>query len=247
MNYAYSGRPKLVEPFKKVGFVGKSKWLRLIKDFNFYLGPKSFSVNNNIQRLYNELQMRNALDTSFIFTPTYYKNFTWNRAYMFKYDLSKNLKFNYSATNASIIREPEGAIDADALADTPGRINYNRFSRIMGTTFNPFSQAEGDTVMFGGYNMNFGQTFDFNYKVPFDKFPLTDWMTATATYSGSYDWMRAPIGQDSLGNTIQNSRSFNINGQLNMVSLYNKVPYFKKINRGGRGWQKFKDFLCVPK
>ncbi|MDX1349427.1 MAG: cell surface protein SprA, partial [Putridiphycobacter sp.] len=235
VNYAYSGKPKLIEPFKEVGFISKSKWLRLVKDFNFYLGPKSFSVNNNIQRMYNVLQNRNSFAPEFVFTPTYYKTFTWNRAYTFKYDITKNLKFNYSAINASIIREPQGEIDSDAAAGTIGRTNYNRFTDIINTSFNPFAQSTSDSIKFGGYNMSFGQQFDINYKVPFDKLPLTDWISATATYNGAYDWMRAPIGQDSLGNTIQNSRTFNINGQLNFISLYNKVPYFQKINRGNRG------------
>ncbi|MFK8036739.1 MAG: cell surface protein SprA [Crocinitomicaceae bacterium] len=236
VNYAYSGKPKLIEPFKKLGFVGKSKWLRLIKDFNFYLGPKSFSINNNVQRMYNELLMRNALNPDFIFEATYYKNFTWNRAYTFKYDISKNLKFNYTATNSSIIREPLGAINSNA-EDSLGIADFNTFSDILNASFNPFAKPQSDTVRFGGYNMNFGQTFDLNYKLPFDKFPLTDWITTTLTYNGSYDWLRAPIGQDEFGNTIQNSRSFNVNGQLNLVSLYNKVPYLQKINRGrgGRG------------
>ena len=235
VNYAYSGKPKLIEPFKKAGFVGKSKWLRLIKDFNFYLGPKSFSVNNNVQRMYNELQNRNSFAPEFVFTPTYYKTFTWSRAYTFKYDLSKNLKFNYMATNSAIIREPNGEISSNAEVGSIGRNNYDRFTDIINTSFNPFAQSTSDSLKFGGYNMNFGQSFDINYKVPFDKFPATDWISATATYNGSYDWMRAPIGQDSLGNTIQNARTFNINGQFNFVSLYNKVPYFQKINRGNRG------------
>lgn len=227
LNYAYSGKPKLIEPFKKIGFIGKSKWFKLIKDFNFYLGPKSFSINNNVQRMYNELLMRNALRPEFIFDATFYKNFTWSRAYTFKYDISKNLKLNYTATNASIIREPLGEVSSDAA-----------ISNIINTSFNPFASASIDTInKFGGYNMSFGQSFDLNYKIPFDKFPLTDWITTTLTYNGNYDWLRAPIGQDSLGNTIQNARSFNINAQLNLISLYNKVPYFQKINRGrgGRG------------
>ena len=42
LNYAFSAKPKLIEPFKKMSFVKKSKWLRIVKDANFYLVPKSF-------------------------------------------------------------------------------------------------------------------------------------------------------------------------------------------------------------
>jgi cell surface protein SprA len=39
LNYAFSAKPILIEPFKKVAFLKKSKWLKLVKDVNFYLGP----------------------------------------------------------------------------------------------------------------------------------------------------------------------------------------------------------------
>lgn len=235
LNYAYSGKPKLVEPFKKMSFVKKSKWLRIVKDFNFYVGPKAFSMNNDVQRMYNELQNRNPLDTGFVFTPTYYKTFTWNRAYNFKYDISKGIKFNYRANNAAIIREPNGEINRRADAGSIGLNNYNQFLNVIDRTFNPFNNAAADTLGgFGGYNMNFGQNFDISYKLPLDKFPLTDWISVNTTYRGSYDWTRAGLGQSEYGNTIQNSRNLTINGQFNLISLYNKVGYLQKINQDGK-------------
>jgi len=235
LNYSFSAKPELIEPFKKVSFVKKSKWLRLIKDFNFYLGPKSFAINNDVQRMYNELLNRNAFQPLVEFEPTFYKTFTWNRAYNFKYDLTKNLKFNYTANNSSIILEPNGQIDSDAGEGTIGLANYNEFMNNINSAFNPFSGSGNDSTGFGGYNMNFGQTFDFTYKIPLDKLPLTDWISAKTQYSGSYDWLRAPLGQDDFGNTIQNSRNFSINGQFNFISLYNKVDYLRRINQTNNG------------
>jgi cell surface protein SprA len=234
LNYAFSAKPKLIEPFKGIGFVKKSKWLRVIKDFNFYLGPKSFSFNNDLQRMYNVRQNRNALDTNFIFLPTYYKNFTWTRAYNFKYDISKGIKFTFAANNNAVIREPLGLIDSDANPGSTGKNNANQFNNILRQTFNPFI-PHNDSIKFGGQTQNYGHNFDVSYKVPFNKIPATDWITANVKLRSSYDWMRAPLSQVDFGNTIQNSRNFSVNGQFNFVTLYNKIEFLKKINNDRRG------------
>lgn len=235
LNYSFSAKPKLVEPFKKMKFVKKSKWLRLVRDVNFYLGPKSFSFNNDLLRMYNIRQNRNALDTNFVFLPTYYKNFTWNRSYNLKYDFTKNFKFTFTANNQAIIREPQGRINSDDQPGTIGNSNAQNFSKIIRETFDPFTNNI-DSIKFGGYTMNYGHNYNFSYKVPFNKFPLTDWVSTNVKLRSSYDWMRAPLSQVNYGNTIQNSRNFSVNGQFNFVTLYNHIGFLKKINndRGNR-------------
>jgi cell surface protein SprA len=233
LNYSFNAKPKLIEPFKNIPFIKKSKWLRIVKDFNFYLGPKALAFNNDIQRMYNVFQNRNPLDTNFTFLPTYYKTFTWNRTYNFKYDISKAIKFNFSANNQSIILEPQGAVESDAQPGTTGYNNYSLYRDILVKTFNPFT-SHNDTVKFGGFTKNYGHNFDISYKVPFNKIPLTSWISANVKYRGSYDWQRAALSQRDFGNTIQNSRNFTINGKFNFVSLYNNVDYLKRINNDGK-------------
>ncbi|MGV6860890.1 MAG: T9SS outer membrane translocon Sov/SprA [Putridiphycobacter sp.] len=233
LNYSFSAKPKLIEPFKKVSFIKKSKWLRLVRDFNFYLGPKAVTFNNDLQRMYNVRQNRNALDTNFIFLPTYYKTFTWNRTYNFKYDISKGIKFNFNANNQSIVLEPQGLIDSDAQQGSEGYNNSILYNEILRKTFNPF-EPHDDSIKFGGFNKSYGHNFDLSYKVPFNKFPLTSWINTNVKYRGSYDWSRAPLSQPNFGNTIQNSRNFTVNGKFNFVTLYNKVDYLKRINNGGK-------------
>ena len=89
--------------------------------------------------------------------------------------------------------------------------------------------------------------FDVRYTVPINKFPLTDWVSLTLNYNGTYDWNAGSMAlvNDSinLGNVIQNTNKKRINAQLNMNTLYNKVPYFKKLNsnsksKSGRGGSK---------
>jgi cell surface protein SprA len=82
--------------------------------------------------------------------------------------------------------------------------------------------------------MQYNQNVTINYKIPFNKFPLTNWINANIKYTGGYNWSRAPLGQSAFGNTIQNSRNINMTSQANFVNLYNKVPFFKKILSDGR-------------
>ena len=83
--------------------------------------------------------------------------------------------------------------------------------------------------------MNYKHIGNVSYKWPFKKFPLTDWISLTTRYTGNFDWTRAPLALDndtlSVGNIIQNSRVIAWSGKLNFITLYNKVPYLKKVNK----------------
>ena len=73
---------------------------------------------------------------------------------------------------------------------------------------------------------------NLSYKVPFDKFPLINFITGDARYAATYRWTRAPLAQLDLGNTIQNTRNITLNAQANFSKLYNKSKYLKDLNRG---------------
>ncbi|MBK9590322.1 MAG: cell surface protein SprA [Crocinitomicaceae bacterium] len=232
LNYSFSGKPIAVEPFKNVGFVKKSKWFGLLKEFNFYLGPKSVAFSSDITRMYNERQNRNILDTNFVFQPTYLKNFTWQRTYDVKYDVTKQLKFTFTAINNSIIYEPDGVINPNATAGSDDHTKYLLYRDGLSKAFNPFSTAADTVNRFGGYTLNYGHNYNITYKLPFSQLPLTDWLTVNVKYRGSYDWMRAPIAQPAFGHTIQNSSNFNINGQADFNKIYNRLEFFRRVNGG---------------
>lgn len=220
LSYNYQPKPLAVKPFAGIGFVKKSKWLGLVKDFNFNLGPRQFSFRTDVNRTYQEYQARNNLTSGFNFTPPaqYTKTFNWQRVYDVKYDLTKALKINFTANNLAIIGEPVGRVSKD------DEDQYDDFKREVWSSIRGF----GETT-------DYNHSFNVTYKLPLDKLPLTNWITVNTGYNGSYNWMRAPFSQDSLGHTIQNSRALSVNGQVNMTTLYNKVPFLKKANkRSGR-------------
>ncbi|MFI5204060.1 MAG: cell surface protein SprA, partial [Flavobacteriales bacterium] len=221
--YTYNKNSKPWEPFSKVKFLSKSKWLALIKDFNLFLAPKVVSFRNDINRSYIENIIR--ANYGALAFPTYTKQFMWVRAYDVKYDITKNLKFDYMANNNGVIGEPLG-----------------RVNRLYRDEYSVFKDSVMTNIRQAGITTMFNHTFNINYQLPLSKLPLTDWISANARYQASYDWQRSPFGQDTLGNIIQNSRNVSINGQLNFVTLYNKIPYLRKIiqkeNGGGKGAKK---------
>ncbi len=211
LNYTFNNNPKAIEPFKKVKWM-KSKWWNIIKDINFYLMPKVVSVRSDINRTYSANLIRNNFGA--LTFPTYTKNFTWIRAYDLKWDISKNIKFDFTATNNGVIGEPFGRVDK-AYADE----------------YQLFKDSVMASIRKWGINRQYMHTANVNITWPINKIPLLDWVTLTTRYSVSYDWQRAPFAQDTLGHTIQNSRNVSWNAQLNFNTLYNKVPFFKNLNQ----------------
>jgi cell surface protein SprA len=207
--YSFSPTPKNYKPFAKTK-IFQSKYLTLIKDINFYLLPNKIGFGTDVDRDFSTSKNRNTTGGDLLIIPTFNKRFTMNRNYELKYDLTKALKLDYTATNEARILEPAGEIDTGEKKDTLR-----------------------DNFLKGGKTTHFDQRVGVNYNIPINKIPLLDFTTASVRYGATYGWERAPFNADTLGNTLRNSQSFNWNGQLNMVTLYNKVPYFKKINQKG--------------
>ena len=221
LNYNFTFPGKAIEPFKKWKPVQKSKWFQIVKDFNLYLMPKNISFTNDYSRIYNERQVRNNIVPDYKFEPVYLKRFDWNRNYQIGYDLTKNIKATYTATNKAIFAE--GNHGVDRVTNPEG---YREFMDTIRNQIQTF-----------GKTMDYTHNYNLSVTIPFDKFPLTDWLNVNAKYSGTYNWQRAPLAQSEFGNTIQNNRSINMTAQANMMTIYNKIPMFKKVigdNKGPR-------------
>ncbi len=215
LTYSFNPKPINFEPFKNAKFL-KSKYLKLIKDMNLFLGPKSYGFSTDIDRFYNERITRNTNPGIRAEIPPFYnKNFNWFRRYNLAYDITNNLKFDFNATNTALIEEPYGKVDRKEDPDG----------------FKLWKDSVFSNISKGGTNTDYRHQSNLNWTVPLNKFPLTNWMSATARYSSSYNWQRAPFAADSLGHTIQNSNSYQVNTNLNFLNLYNKVPYLKKVKQ----------------
>lgn len=185
-----------------------SGWWQPVKDVNFYLVPGSITVQNDLDRYFEENLRRNTSTADLLIYPTYNKQFNWNRVYSLKYDLTTAFKVDFTATNAARIDEPDGRIDTPEKRDSLWK-NIESFGR----------------------NLTYHHTLNVSYNLPINKTPLTNWITSTAKYSANYDWIAAPPAITQYGNAIQNSNTKQINGQFQFDKLYKKIKYLNKIDQ----------------
>ncbi len=221
LNYNFNSRPRNVRPFAKANLFNAS-YLRLIKDFNFYYFPSRISFRTDLNRFYGEKKLRNLNNPNLHIDTLVNKDFMWNRYYDIRYDLTRSLKLDFSATSRARIDEPLGPMNKS-------RSDY---------------EAKKDSII--SELLDFGRTTNYNhsinasYSLPINKIPLLNWVSSTVRYGTTYNWDAGPITPDTinLGNTIRNSNTRQGNAQLNLVNLYNKVPVLKRINQRFRGGRK---------
>jgi cell surface protein SprA len=221
IGYNFNTTPKYFTPFQKSGAL-KSKYLKPVKDFNINLIPASLNFRYDIVRTYGEKLFRNNTGYTDLIRDTFFnKNFEMKRLYDFKYDLTRSLKFDFNANNYSIVDEPDGRIDSQEKRDS---INNNLWGK----------------SYFLGRNKQYQHAGNLSYQVPLNKFPLTDWISVNVKYGFNYSWQAGQFIQDQstglygtdkrTGNTIQNSANDQINGNFTLTTLYNKIPFLKRIN-----------------
>ncbi len=215
ITYNFANSPKNIRPLQNVKFLKKSKYLALLRDFNFYPAPKQVGFRTDFTRNYQESRMRNNQPNVVVNLPVFVnKSFNWNRAYNLRWDLTRQLKVDFNANNQTLLEEPAGRVDRN------DRETYDYWRDSIWASISDF-----------GTTMNYNHNTNITYNVPLNKIPATDWITSSVRYSSSYDWQRALFAADSLGNTIQNSAQWQLNGTFNMTTLYNKVKFFREVNR----------------
>ena len=166
------------------------------------------------------MQYRNITNPDFILPVSHQNNFTWNRYYDLRFDLTRSLKLDFSAVNASRIGDP---LKLNTLNQGIYELRRDSIWR---------------SILEGGRNTHYHHTWNATYTLPINKIPLLEWTSASAVYQAGYDWNLAPVtrGDYQLGNSISNMNSIQLNGQLDFIQLYSKVPYLRRVN------QKYSEF-----
>ncbi|MDX2304919.1 MAG: cell surface protein SprA [Microscillaceae bacterium] len=210
--YTFSRDREPIVPFKNVKFLD-SPYLALIKDFNFNLIPNQFSIRGDLDRSFIRTTYRSA-DLVTSSAPLFQKRFLFNRAYNLQWNLSNSLTFSYNAIANAVIDEPLGELDTEAKRDSVLN-NLKRFGRLK----------------------NYNQQLSFTYQIPIDKFPLTDWISANASFGTTFQWTAGAVsptpgglGQaDTLGHVINNARDRGLQSTLDFTKLYKKSKFLNKI------------------
>jgi cell surface protein SprA len=213
IGYNFQRSSKYIEPFKKL-IKSKSKWLQLVKDFNFNPVPSTIGVRADVNRQMGRFIPR-VVNTDLTKTSvnrvervdtTYDKYFTFDRYYTVRWDVSKSLNLDFNAANNARVDEPNGAIDTREKKDSV-RSNF----------------------LNGGRTTNYTQKSIASYTLPFNKFPLTDWVTARYSYNTFYNWIGASRVAIELGNSIENGQDNTMTAQFDLNKLYNKSRYLRSV------------------
>ncbi len=218
LTHNFNRQSKFISPFQKTKLFN-SRYLRIIKDFNFSLLPSQISFRTDLNRNYFEQQFRNIRNPNEILAPTYSKDFQWNRNYSINWDFTQALKFDFTASNTARIDEPDGMVDR------------NRDPR----SYEHWKDSVWSNIVKMGRNTMYNHQFNLTYTLPLSKIPFLDWTSVTARYSGIYRWEAGAVMADTSifdpGNKIQNANTMQLNGQVNITNLFNKVGYLKRINQ----------------
>jgi cell surface protein SprA len=226
LNYVYNNQVKPVTPFNKWKAVRKPS-LRIIKDFNFNYLPSSFTFATSFDRDYQTSKIRNVYgdDYSLVIEPNTSKGLYWDRDYTLRWDFTRALKFNYTATNNAIIDEP--------IYDEYG--NDYMEADLFGSNNQYWKDSVRSNILNGGRTLLFNQTFGLDYTLPLNKIPLLNWTSIKTSYNSTYTWTQGAIISDAdiepLGNTLKNSNTIKLQGSFNIKNLYNKVEYFKQLEK----------------
>lgn len=221
LNYNYDAQPQNIMPFKNVKFLN-APIFRIIKDFNFYPFPRSISFRTDVSRYYNEIKTRNINTPGLLITPTFRKDFEWTRIFDLKYDLTRQLKIDFTSTNIARIDEPEGPADKKRY-----RTDYENWRDSVMTNLRHF----GRTTSYNHY-------INVTYNLPINKLPLLSWINANARFGSDYSWLAGALYPDSLkinlGNAIKNHNELTLSSTANLAGLYAKSKFLKNIENNAR-------------
>ncbi|MCC7466105.1 MAG: cell surface protein SprA, partial [Saprospiraceae bacterium] len=228
LDWQYGTGLKPFTPFKKL--IKKDKYLKFITEFNFNPLPNTYGFNTIMERFRGVTVYRFAGEDPAL--NTYHnRRFTWDRNYDLGWDITKALRFNFDANARSLIDEP--------LEFTEGGTQVTQEQR-------------RDSILTNlkklGRPKLYTHTGSLNWTLPFKQIPMLDFINMKASYTAGYTWTAQSlklqnldagqyqniVNSRSLGNTIQNNSTRQINGDFNMETLYNKSKYLAKINKPGK-------------
>ncbi len=216
IGYVFNNRPRVVEPFKSIGFL-QNKAFALIKEFNFSYAPTQVSFTTQVERKYNEMLRRNLNNPNQIFNPSYNKDFRWTRGYNLSYNLSRGIKIDFTSNVIAQIDEPEGRLDKE-MSD---------YEKLRDEVIMP-------SIMKLGTTSDYNHTTKITYNIPINKIPLLGWTSATASYNGRYDWRighREGNNPPEFGNQIQNSNNRMLTIGLNFNRLFTSIQYVDNVHK----------------
>jgi cell surface protein SprA len=218
LTYSYSPFVTSWKPFKNTG--SKSATANFAKEIELGFLPSNISLLTNMSRTYYEVQIRDLSGFGANQIPASFRQeFYWDRGMSLNWNLTKNLNFSLKTGTEAIIEEPHKQVNKHLNPDAYEIWKDSVWLSIKGL----------------GTPLQYSQTFNATYNVPLKAIPALSWVSSlSATYSATYNWDKGAVllnSDEEFGNTIRNQRQIEVNGSLQMTTLYNRSNFLKEVNK----------------
>ncbi|MGB2434988.1 MAG: cell surface protein SprA, partial [Flavobacteriaceae bacterium] len=217
-NYAHSFKSVEINPFRKIQALNRKRYWQWLKEINFNPIPNNIEITSNINRDFSSQRFRQVymegIDAGLQLPlpDLQLRNYLFDWSYSISHNLTRSLRFNFTASNNNIVRN---FFEKDP--DNPlGRVNK--------------SLDIWDGIWDTGQTDRHFQTLSLNYKIPFRLIPFLNFIDANYNYTGDFSWQRgsnamaavAGEGGQQLGivNTIQNANTKTLTGSISFDKLY---------------------------
>lgn len=208
LGYNFAPQPRYITPFKRLFRKTKTRWFDVVKDFNFNFIPSQLSFRADVQRQFGAIRPRSIGASKYSIPETYDKYFIFQRDYILRWNITRSINFDFTATNNSRIDEPDSRLDTKEKRDS---VRKNFFK--------------------GGRNTLYSQTANFTYGVPLNKIPILDWTKVDLRYQAGYRWIGASRLAVELGNILENNQQKEATLQLDFTRLYQKSKWLRQIDQ----------------
>jgi cell surface protein SprA len=206
LGYNYVGNAKYWEPFKK-SVKSHSRWLSIIRDINFNPIPSILTFRLDVNRQFGAYRSRNIDGPKGELPETFNKYFYMDRLYVMRWDITRSINIDYTATNKSWIDEDSGRLNSAEKKQM-----WNNFWK-------------------GGRTVLYQQAFNATYTLPTQKIPFLDWTTIRAGYGSTYQWTTASLLALNLGNSIQNTQKIEVVSDFSFTRLYAKWGLLRGLDQ----------------
>ena len=211
-NFAYSYVPyvKPIKPFDKL-LKKNNGYTRYAKQLAFNVAP-SINFQTAMMRNYYEIKLRDltgaATGVPNDIPVTFSQNFYWDRAFSLNWAFTNNLNITFSSGTNARIEEPYVQVNKELNPDG----------------YQLWKDSVKKSIADLGTPMKYDQQFMATWQLPLQLIPVLDWTNASLSYNATYNWDRgATVSEDiEMGNTIKNQRQFDLQANLNLLSLQQK-------------------------
>ena len=217
--YNYTPYMKPIRPFDKM-LKKDNGYTRYAKQLALNFAP-SVNFQTALMRNYYEVQLRDltgiTTGISNAIPVTFSQNFYWDRAFSVNWAVTNSLNMMFSSGTNARIDEPYVQVNKKLNPDD----------------YQLWKDSVKKSIADLGTPMKYDQQFMLTWQLPLQYIPVMDWTNASVSYNATYNWDRGAtvIEGFEIGNTIRNQRQFEVQANMNMMTLYNKNKFLKKVNQ----------------